>query len=160
MQVAIPYFVPSDSLAFDVEYPSLVQLFYLRKGDDVEQSQEYPFPLSLFYPSTGNFITFVGNVRSRGLVRDTLSSFRRHTKFPSEGASLWGEIVGVGWSDHWSFWEEGYPGVMVTDTALFRYPEYHSSRDTSDKVDYDRLARVVAGLERVVADLAGVSPDR
>jgi hypothetical protein len=42
---------------------------------------------------------------------------------------------------------------MVTDTAPFRYPYYHTQGDTPDKVDYERLARVVAGLERVIADL-------
>ena len=45
---------------------------------------------------------------------------------------------------------------MVTDTAIFRYPHYHKKEDTPDKIDFERMARVVAGLERVVADLAGV----
>ena len=62
----------------------------------------------------------------------------------------------MGWSDHWAFWREGYPGVMVTDTAPFRYPHYHAPSDTPDKLDYDRMARVVAGLARVAASLAGV----
>ena len=43
---------------------------------------------------------------------------------------------------------------MVTDTAPFRYPHYHTASDTPDKVDYERLARVVAGLANVVEDLA------
>jgi hypothetical protein len=42
---------------------------------------------------------------------------------------------------------------MVTDTAPFRYPHYHRASDTIDKIDYDRMARVVSGLESVVADL-------
>ncbi len=121
---------------------------------DVKGSQQYPFPFNLFYPSTGNFVAFVGNVSSRGLVRRAIGSFRSHTSFPSEGAATPGWITGVGWSDHWSFWEEGYPAIMVTDTAPFRYPYYHSPYDTPDKLDYDRLARVTAGLARVVIDLA------
>ena len=44
--------------------------------------------------------------------------------------------------------------MMVKDTALFRYPHYHAGSDTPDKIDYPRLARVVAGLARVTADLA------
>jgi hypothetical protein len=123
---------------------------------EAEGSQQYPFPFSFFYPSTGNFVAFVGNLRSRGLVSKVVRAFRENASFPSEGAAPWGSIEGVGWSDHWSFWQEGYQAVMVTDTALFRYPEYHTSRDTSDKVQYDDLARVVAGLERVVADLLGL----
>ena len=63
-------------------------------------------------------------------------------------------MMGIGWSDHVSFWEKGYPAIMVTDTALFRYRQYHSARDTPEIIDYDSLARVVAGLEDVVTDLA------
>ncbi len=62
-------------------------------------------------------------------------------------------IPGIGWSDHWSFWKAGYPAVMITDTAPFRYPYYHSDEDTPDKIDFDRLARVVDGLEKAIADL-------
>jgi hypothetical protein len=67
-------------------------------------------------------------------------------------------MAGIHWSDHWSFWQQGWQGVMVTDTAPFRYPHYHAATDTPDKIDYERLARVVAGLVRVTADLA--QPDR
>ncbi|MBW2456747.1 MAG: M28 family peptidase, partial [Deltaproteobacteria bacterium] len=99
---------------------------------DQEGSQSYPFPMSVFYPSTGNFIAFVGNVESRHLVRQAVESFRKHAAFPAEGAALPGAIPGVGWSDHWSFWQAGYPGIMVTDTAPFRYPHYHEVEDTPD----------------------------
>jgi Zn-dependent M28 family amino/carboxypeptidase len=64
-------------------------------------------------------------------------------------------VPGVGWSDHWAFWQEGYPALMVTDTAPFRYPYYHTPHDTSDKLDYARMARVVAALADVVLELAG-----
>lgn len=121
---------------------------------DAPGSQSYPFPLSAFYPGTGDFIGFVGDVRSRGLVRTAVRSFRRHTAFPSQAAAVPGVLPGVGWSDHWAFWQAGYRAIMVTDTAPFRYPHYHSPGDTPDQLDYDRLARVVAGLSRVVADLA------
>jgi Zn-dependent M28 family amino/carboxypeptidase len=121
---------------------------------DAVGSQRYPFPFNLFYPKTGNFIGFVGNLSSRGLVRRAISSFRRSTSFPSEGAAAPGWITGIGWSDHWAFWKEGYPAVMVTDTAPFRYPYYHTANDTPDKIDYERTARVVEGMARVLEDLA------
>lgn len=122
---------------------------------DKKGSQQYPAPFSLFYPDTANFIGFVANLSSRSLVRQGIGSFRRHTAFPSEGIAAPGWVTGVGWSDHWAFWKEGYKAIMVTDTALFRYGPYHTSEDTPDKVDYDRTARVVAGIARVVAELAG-----
>lgn len=123
---------------------------------DKLESQKYPFPINLFYPSVGNFIGFIGNPASGDLVRQAIASFRHHTKYPSEGAALPDKIPGVGWSDHWAFWQQGYSGVMVTDTAPFRYPYYHTSGDTPDQVNYERMARVVTGLEAVVADLAEV----
>ncbi len=122
---------------------------------DAPGSQQYPPPLGFFYPRQGDFIGFVGNVRSRALVRRCIGSFREHTPFPSEGAAVPGFLTGIGWSDHWSFWQAGYRGVMVTDTAPFRYAHYHRPSDTPDKLDYGRMARVVAGIARVVADLAG-----
>lgn len=120
-----------------------------------EGSQHYPFPFNFFYPRTGNFIGFVGNLSSRKLVSRSIALFRQHTAFPSEGVAAPGWITGIGWSDHWSFWKEGYPAVMVTDTALFRYESYHTQEDTPEKVDYTRTARVVSGLARVVAEMAG-----
>ncbi|MEB3279774.1 MAG: M28 family peptidase [Lyngbya sp.] len=116
-------------------------------------SQRFPFPLGNFYPSTGNYIAFVTHLKSTSLVRQVVESFRRHTQFPSEAAAVPGMITGVSYSDHWSFWEQGYPALMVTDTAMFRYPYYHAWNDTPEQVNYDRLARVVAGLERVIEEL-------
>ena len=118
-------------------------------------SQKYPPPFGFLYPSKGNFIGFVGNVGSGALVRKAVGSFRRHEKFPSEGGALPAFIPGIGFSDHWSFWQEDYPALMVTDTAMFRYPYYHDPEDTIDKIDFDRVARVVRGLEKVIAELSG-----
>ncbi|MBV8878468.1 MAG: M28 family peptidase [Planctomycetaceae bacterium] len=125
---------------------------------DDDGSQKYPTPLDLFYPSQGNFIAFVGNVGSGSLVRRCVRLFRERAAFPSEGAAVPGFLPGVGWSDHESFWEYGYKGVMVTDTAPFRYPHYHQQGDTPDKVDFDRCARVVDGVEQIVRELAGIAP--
>jgi Zn-dependent M28 family amino/carboxypeptidase len=120
---------------------------------DAEGSQQYPAGFKSLYPSKGNFIAFIGNLGSRGLVRDAVHSFRASTKFPSEGSAVPAAIPGVGWSDHWSFWQEGYPAIMVTDTAIFRNPNYHQPTDKPDTLDYDRMARVVHGLVSVVRDL-------
>ena len=130
---------------------SLETLGYYSEAPEI---QEYPFPFSFFYPDTANFIGFVGNIGSRRLVRSCLAAFRRTTLFPSEGTAAPGWITGIGWSDHWSFWREGYKAIMITDTAFFRYKHYHTLQDTPEKIDYDRLARVTRGLVEVVTDLA------
>ncbi|MCX7010051.1 MAG: M28 family peptidase [Kiritimatiellaeota bacterium] len=120
---------------------------------DAEGSQHYPHPFNLLYPSRGNFIGFIGNLGSRALVRQCIGSFRAHTQFPSEGGALPTIVPGVGWSDHWAFWQVGYPAILVTDTATFRDVNYHQDTDTPEKLDYARLARVTIGLREVIKDL-------
>jgi len=124
---------------------------------DAENSQNYPWPLGLLYPSTGNFVAFVGLVSSRCFVRRTVETFRGLVPFPSVGGTAPGFIPGIDWSDHWSFEQVGIPALMITDTALYRYPYYHTIEDTPDKVDYDKLARIVAGLAAVVRHWAQVA---
>jgi len=137
---------------------AMISLETIGYFSDAPRSQTYPAPgLGIFYPTTGNFIGFVGNVRSNALVRRAIAIFRKQAKIPSEGAALPAFIPGVGWSDQWAFWQHGYPGIMITDTAPFRYPHYHRATDTPDKLDYDRFALVVSGVEKLVEDLAGIT---
>ena len=117
---------------------------------DQPGSQQYPAPMAALYPDVGNFIGFVANVRSARLLLKARRAFRRHSAFPLQSAALPDAVPGVGWSDHWAFWQAGYAALMVTDTAPFRYPWYHTSEDTPDKIDYDKLAAVVDGLGAVV----------
>jgi Zn-dependent M28 family amino/carboxypeptidase len=134
---------------------SLEMLGYYR---DEPRSQRYPPPLGLLYPDRGYFIAFVGDLGARQLVRRTISLFRKHARFPSEGVVAPSFIPGVTFSDHWSFRTHGYPAIMVTDTAFNRNPHYHLASDTPDKLDYERLARVTFGLAAVVRELAAEKP--
>ena len=133
---------------------AMISLETIGYFSDAPNSQTYPSPgLGIFYPKVGNFIGFVSNVHSRTLLRRVIGLFRQHAKIPSEGAALPWFVPGVSWSDQWSFWKHGYPGIMVTDTAPFRYPYYHSANDMPDKLDYDRFALVVSGMEKVIEGL-------
>jgi len=133
---------------------AMISLETIGYFSDAPHSQIYPSrALGAFYPKVGNFIGFVSNVRSRALLRRVIALFREEAKIPSEGAALPWFVPGVSWSDQWSFWKHGYPGIMVTDTAPFRYPYYHSANDTPDKLDYDRFALVVSGMEKVIEGL-------
>ena len=133
---------------------AMISLETIGYFSDAPHSQTYPSPgLGIFYPKVGNFIGFVSNVHSRTLLRRVIALFRQHAKIPSEGAALPAFIPGVSWSDQWSFWRNGYPAIMVTDTAPFRYPYYHSASDTPDKLDYDRFTLVVSGMEKVIEEL-------
>ena len=122
--------------------------------NDQPNTQNYPQPFATFYPDTANFVGFVGNLRSAPLLRTAVASFRSHTAFPSEGAAVPGFIEGAGWSDHYSFWQFGYPGIMITDTLPFRYKHYHDYSDTPDQLNYQHMARITQGIAHILADLA------
>ncbi|MGE0630146.1 MAG: M28 family peptidase [Hyphomicrobiaceae bacterium] len=118
-------------------------------------SQRYPLLLrALSFPDRADFVAFVGMLGSRTFLHDVLGSFRRHAKVPSIGGVGPWIIPGIGWSDHWSFAQFGFPALMLTDTALFRSPDYHRRSDTPDKVNYEMLARITGALAQVVVELA------
>ena len=121
---------------------------------DSPRSQRYPPPLGFGYPSAGNFIAVVGNISSRRLVKSVVEAFAAATHFPVESIAGPGFIPGLDLSDHRSFWREGIPAVMVTDTAFFRNPHYHRSSDTPETLDYRSMAEVVKGLEGVIRALS------
>ena len=158
-----PYFQNEDmgSLVYakslreqNVKVTAMFSLETIGYYSDERGSQKYPPGLSSLFPDTGNFIGFVSDASSCSLLRKSVKLFRESTDFPSEGVCAPESIPGVGFSDHWSFWQVGYPGVMITDTAPFRYPYYHDRHDTPDKIDFDRTARVVTGVNQVILKLA------
>jgi Zn-dependent M28 family amino/carboxypeptidase len=175
-------FVPNDTIRFvlfaNEEHPCLPATtmgsyeyarMCKRNGDQVrmmvlemlgffkheEDTQHYPFPLNLVYPSQGNFLGFVGNWKSRALVHDCIRAFRNHAQFPSDGVAAPDLLKDIGRSDHWGFWQFGYPAIMITDTANFRNPHYHTENDTADTLDYESMSRVVSGLASMVKVVAG-----
>jgi Zn-dependent M28 family amino/carboxypeptidase len=109
--------------------------------------------MGLLLPTRGNFIALVGNADSIKLLSELDQLFHEKSDVPSEALTLPTNFPGAWSSDHWSFWKEDYPAVMVTDTAPLRYRQYHTPEDTPEKVNYEFLTRVVDGLERVVGEL-------
>ena len=95
-----------------------------------------------------------GTVASRQLVRDAIGRFRRVATVPSEGLAAPELLEDIMRSDHWAFWQLGYPAMMLTDTANFRNPHYHRPGDTYDTLDYGTMARVSAGVARMVEAMA------
>ena len=121
---------------------------------DEKGSQGYPPLLGHFYPAQGNYIAFVSNLRSRHALRNAFDAFRAASDFPAEKLAAPALVPGIAWSDQLSFWREGYPAAMVTDTAFHRYHHYHQPTDTPEKLDYERMAQVVEGLAGTLESLA------
>ena len=122
-------------------------------------SQQYPPLFKYFYPDRANFIALVANLRSRRMLRRAVAAFRAHSAVPVESAATLSWVPGVSWSDHLSFWRRGYPALMVTDTAFYRYEYYHTPWDTPDKIDYETMARVAEGLCGTIQSLATVDDE-
>ena len=131
----------------------MISLESLGYYSDEENSQRFPPGLRRFYPDTGNFVGIVGDESSKDLVEVFYRSFRSVSDFPVQKAALPPGLPGIGWSDHWSFWQSGYPALMVTDTATYRYPHYHKPSDTPDKIDFTRFTLVVKALAGALKDL-------
>lgn len=140
-----------------------------RRGDDIRLmasietigyysdkpgSQSYPPLFKLFYPAHADFIGIVSNFRSWAAMRRLAAAFRANSDFPLETTAIFPFVPGVSWSDHRSFWLQGYRAVMVTDTAFYRYRHYHAPTDTPDKLAYSELTQVTSGLYAAFSELA------
>ena len=106
------------------------------------------------YPTTGNFIIFAGNLGSKGFLERAEKGFLQGTELPLETITAPSIIPGIDFSDHRSFWKFGYDAFMVTDTAFYRNPHYHTSGDLPETIDFDRMSEVVLGLKSSIEDLA------
>lgn len=133
---------------------AMLSLEMLGFYSDEPKSQQYPVPaLSAVYPDTANFIAFVGDLKNRELVQRAVGVFRKTVPFPAESIAAPALMAGIDFSDHWAFWEAGFPAVMVTDTAFLRNHHYHAPGDLPETLDYARMAVLMDGLEAVVVDL-------
>lgn len=121
---------------------------------DRPNSQRYPPLFGPFYPNKGNFIAVVGNIRSSWLVKRFVRFFKEFSDFPIESISTFEFIPGVDFSDNWSFWRFGFPAIMITDTAFYRNPNYHSVKDTFGTLDYSALSEVVRTIFLVICKLS------
>ena len=121
---------------------------------DEPGSQRMPLAvLKPFYPDTANFIGVVGELWDRRNVKLVKTLMQSTGDLPVYSLNAPVFIPEAGFSDHRSYWEQGLPAVMVTDTAFLRNPNYHRPTDTPDTLDYERMAEVVRGLYAVATKL-------
>ena len=114
-------------------------------------ASQMPLPfMGLFCPHKGNFLAMVSNLRSARVTRRFSKAFRANSKFPIQQLSAPQALPAIGKSDQCAFWLNGYKSFMVTDTAPYRYPFYHSEKDTPDRLDYAHLTEVTTGLAKVI----------
>jgi Zn-dependent M28 family amino/carboxypeptidase len=123
---------------------------------DKPKSQSFPvYFMERYYPDTGNFIAFVGNRKSRKWTMEVKKAFMEGTNIPTEHINAPWIVIGVDFSDHWSFYQFGFPAVMVTDTAFYRNSHYHRFSDVPETLNFDNAAKVVDGLAHAIMVLSG-----
>jgi Zn-dependent M28 family amino/carboxypeptidase len=117
-------------------------------------SQSLPLPLKLMgYPTTGNFIALVSDRRSRPLMVRLAAAIQGACRLPAVTLSVPFEghiLPEVRLSDHANFWDEGYPAIMLTDTAFMRNPNYHGPGDVMDRLDLTAMTELTLGLVNFV----------
>jgi hypothetical protein len=118
--------------------------------NDAPDSQSYPVGfLEWIYPDKADFIGVVGALFDRSSVARVKSLMAVSDDLPVYSINAPAALTGVDFSDHLSFWQNGLPALMVTDTAFLRNPNYHRPTDTPDTLDYRRMALAVDGLYQV-----------
>lgn len=124
---------------------------------DRQGSQRYPFPFMKFlFPKKGNYIAMVGNRRSKRFTRSIAGGFKRATDLPLITLNAPAIMIGIDFSDHWSFSKFGYDALMVTDTAFYRNPHYHQPSDVPETLDFERMNEVVRGLAGAIEEWGGI----
>lgn len=135
---------------------AMIALEMIGTFSDEVGSQSYPVPLlKVYYPSSGSFIGVVGDWGQRRLIRRVKRGMKGATPLPVCSIAAPAAVSGIDLLDHRCYWDQGFPAVMVTDTAHYRNREYHRAGDTADRLDYARMAQVVVGVYEAVRDLAG-----
>lgn len=123
---------------------------------DEPGTQNYPsLMLRWFYPDTGNFIALIGSYGERKEIKSFKKEMRRAIDLPVHSMCASKSFPMIRFSDHSNYWNHGFKAFMVTDTAFLRNYNYHSTSDTADTLDYERMSKVVVGVYEAVMQYAG-----
>lgn len=128
--------------------------YYTSRDNSQQVPAHIPRWLHRFLPSRGDFLAAVGNLASWKLCWRFRRGFKRGARsMPLFSICLPEKIHEIRLSDNRSFWDQGYPALMLTDTSFFRNPHYHSMSDTPDTLDYPRMTDVTLGVAAAVKAL-------
>ena len=133
---------------------AMISLDSVGKFKNEGGTQSAPFPLSLCYPSVGNFLLVAGDLRSRDLVKSSVAAIRSAGMFPAEGLTVPSFLPWFDCSDHVAFREKGWPAIAITDTGPYRNKEHGTPDDGPDRLQYDRMAKATMAVLKVVERLA------
>ncbi len=137
----------------NIKVSKVIVLDMIGYFSDEKNSQSYPFPfMDIYYPKEANFISIVSNLswKNIALTRETKGVFKESSNLPVYSMNAFSFIPGIDFSDHHNYWKFDYPAILVSDTAFYRSDNYHTPKDSPETLDYERLAKVVEGVFRMV----------
>ncbi|OJJ18226.1 peptidase M28 [marine bacterium AO1-C] len=138
-----------------VKLKAMICLEMIGYFSDEPNSQQFPLPqLADMYPSVGNFIVVVGQMGEEALVQQVKTSMQQVAQIDVQSIAAPRSVTGITFSDHASYWDKGYPAVMINNTSFYRNPNYHEVTDTIDTLDFDKMTEVVRGVYWAVVELA------
>jgi Zn-dependent M28 family amino/carboxypeptidase len=129
--------------------------YYSTEPNSQRSPESLPRALRRVLPKRGDFLAAVSNMPSARLLIPFRRGFKRAVRFPLFTIALPERISEIRLSDNSSFWDEGYPALMLTDTSFLRNPHYHLESDTPETLDYERMAQVTRGVVGGVCAMAG-----
>jgi Zn-dependent M28 family amino/carboxypeptidase len=122
---------------------------------DEPGSQRYPVSgMEALYSDRGDFILVAGHLGDFALMRRVKARMAGAVDLPVRSINAPALLQGIDFSDHLNYWREGYPALMITDTAFLRNPYYHRAEDTQEKLDYVRMGKVVQAVFAVTRGTA------
>lgn len=142
-----------------VDVRMMISLEMIGYFTDAPGSQRYPVHILRFiYPTRGNFLAVVGRTDQRRAILAVKKPMLTATRLPIRSIAAPTALPGIDFSDHRSYWAEGYAAVMITDTAFYRNTAYHTAEDTADRLDYQRMALGVEAVGAAIIALSHESP--
>ncbi|MEW6002088.1 MAG: M20/M25/M40 family metallo-hydrolase [Nitrospirota bacterium] len=140
------------------KYGAVLILESVGYTDKAEGSQAVPFFVRIPVPRRGDFLGVIANRRSKKLTERFHNVAKKYVpelavvtyKVPFSGYL----IPETRFSDHASFWDHKYPALMLTDTAMFRNPYYHTHNDKHETLDFAFIVNVTKAVASVMLELA------
>lgn len=141
--------------ASDTKVKLMLSLEMIGYFNDAPNSQQYPLAfMKKMYSDKGNFIGVIGNMSGGSVAKKVTKIMNQTTNLTTYRLNAPSSVKGIDFSDHRNYWAEGYPALMITNTSFYRNQHYHESHgDDWQSLDYDRMAKVVQGVYKVVMKL-------
>ena len=140
-------------------YDAVLILESIGYTDNTEGSQIVPFFIGAPVPKKGNFLGVIANRKSKDIMEAFHACSNKYVPelivVPYQ-VPFSGRIIPESrFSDHSSFWNYGYPALMLTDTAMFRNPHYHTHHDRYDTLDFSFMKNVAKAVIGAILERCG-----